>query len=86
MVADGESGFVVPQGDADAFADRFEQLLTDDGLWIRFHEASQSRLASHFDQERMYDEYEALLRGIIDGDETMVETFAERQHSEGGQR
>lgn len=32
-IADGRTGFVVPDGDAPAFADRAVKLLTDDALW-----------------------------------------------------
>jgi len=79
VVADGDSGFVVPQGDARAFAERFEQLLTDDTLWKRFHENGRDRLASHFDQNRMWDEYETLLQSVVTDDRIDVQTFAEGQ-------
>jgi glycosyltransferase involved in cell wall biosynthesis len=41
-VADGRTGFVVPEGDAAAFADRAVKLLTDDALWRAHSDAARS--------------------------------------------
>lgn len=60
-VEDGETGYVVSQGDASAFADRFERLLSDDETWHRHHETGLQRVFERFDSESMIESYENLL-------------------------
>lgn len=46
VVADGETGFVVPIGDRSALRDRLETMLGDSDLRVRFSERSRERIAS----------------------------------------
>jgi glycosyltransferase involved in cell wall biosynthesis len=48
MVADGETGYVVPVNDAEATADRLARLLADPGLARRMGEAGRARAAERF--------------------------------------
>lgn len=59
-IADGRSGFVVPDGDAAAFADRAVKLLTDDVLW-QAHSSAARDNARAYTWEAAAARFEALL-------------------------
>jgi glycosyltransferase involved in cell wall biosynthesis len=48
MIADGQTGFTVPRGDAAALADRLGRLLTDRALAHRMGVAGRRRAEEHF--------------------------------------
>jgi len=52
VVVDGETGFVVPCGDADAVARRVLDILTDEVLRKRLVEAARNRIRDKFSAER----------------------------------
>lgn len=58
LLVDGETGFVVPLGDVDALAARFDALASDRELLRRLKQASRTRIASW--------SYEADVEGILD--------------------
>jgi colanic acid/amylovoran biosynthesis glycosyltransferase len=51
-VADGETGFLVPERDCFALADKLLMLLTDLNLWTRFSTAGQAFVRKRFDIRR----------------------------------
>jgi glycosyltransferase involved in cell wall biosynthesis len=57
QVDDGETGFLVPGGDADAMAARTAQLLADDQLQLRMSSRAAEVAQQRFDLERQVDEY-----------------------------
>jgi glycosyltransferase involved in cell wall biosynthesis len=59
-VRDGETGYLVKEGDVDGFATRIGQLLEDDALAARM--ASQAvAWAQHFDWDRAADDMAAAI-------------------------
>ena len=58
-IRDGETGFLVPPGDADAFARRTLELLRDGALWARMSAAALA-WAGSLTWERTADEMEVL--------------------------
>jgi glycosyltransferase involved in cell wall biosynthesis len=54
-VRHGETGYLVPEGDIDGFADRIGKLLDSDGLTAKMSAASLE-WANHFDWDRAADE------------------------------
>ena len=68
VVADGETGFMAPSGDIEAFADRFNRLLDDGSLALALGEAGRRRLEREFSVERMVGEMEALYRDLLAGE------------------
>jgi glycosyltransferase involved in cell wall biosynthesis len=48
IVADGETGYLAPVDDVDAFAERLLRLLTDPALALRMGEAGRARAERHF--------------------------------------
>lgn len=61
VVTNGENGYLCRQGSSSAFADRFEDLLTDEQTWREFQKNGLKRVETTFDYERMVDEYERTL-------------------------
>ena len=62
-VVEGETGFLVPIGDAPAFADRLRRMLSDAAMRRRMGDAARARVERHFSLEhtgaaflRVYDE------------------------------
>jgi glycosyltransferase involved in cell wall biosynthesis len=60
VVADGETGWLVPSGDTAALADRLAQLLSDPGLRERMGVAARRRAEREFDEREMIAKYERL--------------------------
>ena len=60
-VRDGETGFLAPEGDVAAFAERIGQLLADDALHARMSAAARE-WSDRFDWERATDELDAVLQ------------------------
>ncbi|HZU20815.1 MAG TPA: glycosyltransferase [Gaiellaceae bacterium] len=65
VVADGETGFVVPVGDVDAMADRLRTLRDDTALRERLAETGRERMRSAFSIERMVEDVENLYEEIL---------------------
>lgn len=65
IVADGESGFVVPPGDTAAFADRIARLLADERLRRAAGQAGRRRVEERFTAERMVRTTEELFEHLV---------------------
>jgi len=65
IVADGETGFLVPCGDAEAIGHAVLELLRDPDLRARMGVAGTERAARQFSAERMAAAYEKLYREIL---------------------
>lgn len=63
---DGETGILVPPGDADALATAVRQLLSDPARRDRLGDAARRRIATEFPVGRMIDGYEAALLALIE--------------------
>jgi N-acetyl-alpha-D-glucosaminyl L-malate synthase BshA len=66
LVVDGESGFLCPIGDVDAFTRRTRQLLTDEDLHARLSEGARSRAVDTFDIDRIVPQYESYYETVRD--------------------
>ena len=63
-VVDGETGFVVPVGDATALADALAVLLDDPVRAVEFGQAALERAREHFDRRKLwplFDEFHAAM-------------------------
>lgn len=65
IVAEGETGFLVPPGDAQVLADRLEVLLRDAALRERMMAAGRTRLETKFSFYNTVNELEALYREVL---------------------
>jgi O-antigen biosynthesis protein len=61
MVLDGETGFLCPPGDVDAFCRAIEQLVDSESLRRRFGERARQYVRERFDREAMIESYAAIL-------------------------
>ncbi len=59
LVVDGETGFLCPLGDIDAFTESAYRILTDDALHKRMARAARRRAVEEFDTEHIIPLYEA---------------------------
>ncbi len=66
LIVDGETGFLCPLGDIDAFTDRIARILTDDALAARMSKASRARAIANFDETAIVPRYEALYEETIE--------------------
>jgi L-malate glycosyltransferase len=64
LVVEGETGYLCPLGDIDAFADRAYALLTDDALHARMAAAARRRAVETFDTTHIIPHYEAYYEQI----------------------
>jgi colanic acid/amylovoran biosynthesis glycosyltransferase len=68
-VLDGQSGFLVPQRDANALADRLSYLIAHADQWPRMGRAGRDYVERHYDlanlNDRLVEIYRALLAGTI---------------------
>ena len=64
LVVDGETGFLVPVGDAKQIASRINQLLDDDTLRSRLGTAGQRRVREQFAVEKMVQSHVRLYREL----------------------
>lgn len=70
VVADGETGRLVPPRDAEALATALDELASDPELGRRLGRAGRERVRERFSEERMVDAYETLLADELDRAET----------------
>lgn len=64
QIIDGETGFLVPFGDTDAFADRLERLLTAPKLVETMGSASRAFVSEHFSIERIRQHWLSIIAEI----------------------
>ena len=65
IVAEGETGFLVPPGDAVALADKLEVLLRDSALRERMAAAGRERLETKFSFANTVNELDTLYREVL---------------------
>lgn len=56
LVEDGESGFIVPERDIDALADRLEYLCDHVELWAKMGRAGRRKIEAEFDIDKLNDQ------------------------------
>ena len=64
LVVDGETGFLCPVDDVDAFTDRTRALLSDEDLHERMASAARERAEESFDIERVVPLYERYYESV----------------------
>jgi len=65
LVADGISGFLVPERDAAALADRLRRLVDHPETWAAMGRAGRVRIDSDFDIDRLNDQLLDLYKGML---------------------
>ncbi len=77
LVDDGVTGFLVPPGDALAFADALQQLLHNKAMRNRFGAAGRKRVEQHFSLKRMVEETQQLYLDLL----SAKQSGARQEHS-----
>jgi glycosyltransferase involved in cell wall biosynthesis len=67
IVREGETGYLVPPRDPDAFADRVLRLLRDPGLRRRFGASAKEVIRRDFALPAVADEYAAVYAEVMAG-------------------
>jgi len=83
VVVDGESGLLVPPGDAEALAAACARVLNDRELAARLGRSGAERVRARFDIERLVGQIEALYRELLERDRTPEAAASGRRRSEG---
>lgn len=65
IVADGETGYVVPPSDAKALAEAIEKLYSDRELCRQFGKNARQRIATHFNHDLTVERYMAFYRELL---------------------
>lgn len=65
MIEDGKSGYLVPSGDYDAFADRLEKLCNNDELRLKMGNEFYNRAINNFSVESMANTHINIYKKII---------------------
>jgi colanic acid/amylovoran biosynthesis glycosyltransferase len=65
LIEDGESGFLVPERDAEALAKRLLYLVDHPERWAALGRAGRERIKLEFDIHRLNDELASLYRGLL---------------------
>jgi glycosyltransferase involved in cell wall biosynthesis len=65
IVVDGESGLLVPPGDANALAAALRRVLTDADVARRLGQAGQQRVRTEFTWETITARWEAIYRAVV---------------------
>ena len=65
MIESGKSGYLVPSGDYEAMADRFEELCNNDELRLKMGEAFYDRALNNFSVESMANTHINIYNKII---------------------
>jgi len=69
LVQDGQSGFLVPERDVEALADRLEYLIEHPELWTRMGRAGRDYVEKHYNintlNDRLVQLYQQLLAGEL---------------------
>jgi len=67
-VLDGESGFLVPERDVDALAERLEYLINNPGIWPKMGRSGRKFVETNYDLENLNDQLVNLYSQLIEGE------------------
>lgn len=81
LVEDGKSGYLVPERDADAIAQKLDYLLYHPELWEPMGKAGRDRVLAKYDMEKLNDELVQIYQNLLpETQETIPQSlFKERK-------
>ncbi|WP_017318086.1 colanic acid biosynthesis glycosyltransferase WcaL [Mastigocladopsis repens] len=65
LVEDGISGFLVPEQDPDAIAEKLSYLITHPEMWHEMGQAGRARVEEKYDMNRLNDELVAIYQQLV---------------------
>jgi colanic acid/amylovoran biosynthesis glycosyltransferase len=66
LVNDGVSGFLVPERDVEALADRLMRLVDQPETWAAMGRAGRRQIEAEFDTDRLNDDLLVLYKGMLE--------------------
>jgi len=66
VVTDGVSGFLVPERDVDALADRLDHLIQHPELWLEMARAGRESVEEHFDITKLNQGLVEIYQGLVE--------------------
>ena len=66
LIEDGVSGYLLPPGDVDAFAERIRELMEDSHLAHQLGEKAYRHVLERFGMARMIEAYNELFLSLVD--------------------
>ncbi|BAY30092.1 glycosyltransferase [Nostoc carneum NIES-2107] len=70
LVADGVSGFLVPERNADAIASQLSYLIKYPELWVKMGKAGRARVEEKYDMDKLNNELVAIYQQLLQGELT----------------
>ncbi len=68
LVQDGESGFLVPERDVDALAEKLKHLVKHQEIWARMGRAGREYVERYYNIDRLNDQLVQLYRRLLGGE------------------
>jgi colanic acid/amylovoran biosynthesis glycosyltransferase len=68
VIRDGESGFLVPERDADALAERLEYLVEHPEIWPEMGRKGRKFVEEHYDIDKLNDRLVEIYQGLLNGE------------------
>jgi colanic acid/amylovoran biosynthesis glycosyltransferase len=65
LVQDGISGFLVPERDADAIAEKIVYIIEHQGTWLEIGKAARSYVEEHYEVNKLNDELVAIYQKVL---------------------
>ena len=67
LIKDGETGFLVPERDVDALAERLEFLIDHPEIWRKIGQAGRRFVEENYNIDRLNDQLVNIYRGLVEG-------------------
>jgi colanic acid/amylovoran biosynthesis glycosyltransferase len=68
VIQDGESGFLVPERDAGALAERLEYLIEHPEIWQEMGKKGREFVEEHYDIDKLNDRLVEIYQGLLNGE------------------
>jgi colanic acid/amylovoran biosynthesis glycosyltransferase len=75
LVQNGKSGFLVPERDVEALANKLEYLVEHPGIWPEMGKAGRDHVKKHYDIHRLNDRLVEIFQSLLDRDDYTAKTL-----------
>jgi colanic acid/amylovoran biosynthesis glycosyltransferase len=74
LVEDGVSGFLVPEKNIEAIAEKLRYLITHPHQWEAMGKAGREKVLSNYDKGKLNDELVQIYQSLLTAETNLVET------------
>ena len=82
VVEDGKSGFLVPEKDSDALAERLAYLVEHPEIWPKMGKAGRTYVERHYDIEKLNERLVLLYERLLEDGKSIGTTTATIQNTD----